>query len=264
MKLFKKYEKENLSHPIFLKLVKKWDAFLKKIKLDFGNTLTKTEQELKEDLKNNNQNTSILLNKLYDKTKRLYHFKQMIDQDFEKLFLKEKSIDINSKKIETQRNKAILISEFILEKIKHIECIYKGKIVEDYYHNTVFSDNLDAQKINELISYKNTSSSSLILNLEKNTKTQKAINFYWAIDCIAKYKALEEWESLQKLKNELESKHPLSHESFKKIERVKRNYWTKYFLEITKFLPQYTELIDYEVDVKMKSFYQKRKTLLNF
>ena len=51
---------------------------------------------------------------------------------------------------------------------------------------------------------------------------------------------------------------------YKKREEALRVFWLKYFKERSVLLPEYSETIEHDINVKMKWFYEERKRELNF
>jgi len=104
------------------------------------------------------------------------------------------------------------------------------------------------------------------------TPSDKILAIRWVVDNIAKYKVIDRWDAMQKARenyHKLRSWSPgedmTKHKAaLKAREETERAFWTGFFTERAAYLPQYKETIAYDTDVKMKFFYEERKSGFGF
>ena len=274
-------KKQEIENPEFLKLVKKWDTFLNKMETRFNESLINAKEALLENLEESNYDINPTLTAWQSIKSQLMAMGDKIDTTFDERVLPQM---LNYKEhynlLDEAAKGRFLREGVIFPKIERFEIEIEGEISNRFYHHAVnfLNENFNCTQCSARIEVRKDIFHAHYITCDYcntvNTFTpnDKISQIRWVVDNIAKLKALNEWDKMKNVEKEFSNLRPPSKKqdntfyikAFEKREKTLRAFWTKYFTERSTFLPEYTETIEYDTDVKMKWFYKERKYELGF
>lgn len=271
-------EKDDLE---FVALVEKWDVFLAKIENRFNESLEHAEEALLENLEESNYDLTPTMVAWSSIKSQLMDLGNKINTTFdEKVLPKMLAYKEHYDLLDESAKGTYLRESVIHSKIDRFEIEIEGKISTLFYNHAVKGLNKDfncsqcsgAIEVRKDIFHSHYVTCSYCNTVNTFTPNDKISAIRWVVDNIAKYKAIIEWDLMEKARDQFKKIRP-PHENqdkteyinaFKKREETERVFWTKYFTERSEYLPKYKEAISFDVDHKMKHFYEERKRDLNF
>lgn len=277
----KKEDKPEEEHPEFLVLVEKWDTFLEKINTRFEESIEYAEEAVMENLVESDFDILPTTRAWQGMKSQLMGISEKIDKTFDEKVKPQMQVYKEEWELLDQDKKGIVLRESIYTRIERNERLIEGKVAQKFYDHAIqllnndfnctqCSAKLEVKKDLFRSHYVSCNYCNTVNTFTPNTKIAEIRGF--AVDNIAKYKAMQEWDNYIKAQSTFHEIRPPSENDdrttyitgFKKREDTERNYWTKYFTERSALLPEYEETIEHDVNVKMKHFYEERKRELNF
>lgn len=283
MGLFNRTKKETAQqeNPEFLALVEKWDSFLEKIKTRYFESLVNAEEALMDNLEESNYDLNPTLRAWQGIKSQLMSLGDKAETTFdEKVKPQMLAYHENYELLDQDAKATYLREKIILNGIERFEIVLEGKVATKFYNHAIAFLNKDFNctqcsaklEVNKNIFHAHYVSCDYCNTVNTFTPNDKILQIRWVVDNMSKYKALNEWDEKRKAEmamNELRSwSKDMDIEPFKNalktLEDAKRSFWLKYFTERAKYLPEYNETIQHDIDVKMKWFYEKRKREYNY
>lgn len=277
----KKEEKPKAEHPEYLVLVEKWDTFLNKINTRFEESIGHAEEAVMDNLTESDFDILPTTRAWQSMRSQLMGMMEKIDETFDNKVKPQMQAYKEDWDLIDEGQKGTILSESIYERIERNERIIEGKVAQKFYDHAIqlLNKDFNCTQCNAKLEvkkdifrshYVSCNYCNTVNTFTPNTKIAEIRGF--AVDNIAKYKALEEWDAYKKAENEFsEIRNPHEDDDkteytagFKNREEKERIYWTTYFTERSALLPEYLETIEHDVAVKMKHFYEERKRELNF
>ncbi len=267
--------------PEFLQLVNKWDSFLARMEQRFEESLINAEQALLENLDESNYDMASTLQAWSGIKSQILKLADKIETTFDEKVQPQMLAYKEQWELIEESQKGILLGESFSQKITRFEIVLEGKISQQFYDHAIKLLNKEfnctqcgAQlEINKDIfrshfvscDYCNT-----VNTFKANSKIAEIKGF--AIDNIARYTCLPEWDQLEKTRKALseitdrdaENNKNRYIESFNKLEAAEKNYWSLFFTERANHLPEYKKTIEHDIAVKMKFFYEERQRKLGY
>jgi hypothetical protein len=270
-----------VEHPEFIKLVEKWDLFLSKMETRFNESLINAEEALLDNLVESNYDIAPTMTAWFSIKSQLTGLGNKIDTTFDEK-VKPQMLEYKEhyELLDEAAKATYLREKIIFKQIDRFEIVLEGKISSRFYNHAVKHLNEDFHctqcsakiEVRKDIFHAHYVSCDYCNTVNTFTPNDKIAQIRWVVDNIAKYKALTEWDLMEKAREEFKSIRP-PHKNqdnteyitaYKKREDTERVFWLKYFLERSEYLPDYKETIEHDVDNKMKWFYEERKRDLNF
>ncbi|HHH49632.1 MAG TPA: hypothetical protein ENK52_01490 [Saprospiraceae bacterium] len=275
----KKQEKQD--HPEFLKLVEKWDAFLYKMETRFKESLVNAKEALFENLEESDYDINPTMLAWQGIKSQLMAMSDKVDATFDDKVLPQMlEYKEHYELLDEGAKGTHLREDIIFKQIDRFEIELEGEISTRFYNHAVSFLNGDFRctqcggkiEVRKDIFHSHYVSCDYCNTVNTFTPSDKIAQIRWVVDNIAKLKALNEWEAMQNAENEFGDLQPPSEgqdnrayvKAFEKREQTTRTFWKKYFTERAVYLPEYTETIEHDTDVKMKWFYEERKRELGF
>jgi len=275
-----KKEEEKLQNPEFLELVTKWEGFLTKMETRFTESLVNAEEAVMDSLDDSDYDLTPTLRIWQGIKTQLQGLRTKIDETFDDT-VKPKMLEyIKEWEVIDEDQKGVKLGESMLDRIDRFEIIIEGKVSQKFYDHAIKFLNEDflCTQCNGKLDVKKDIFRSHYVSCEycntANTFTpnSKIVAIRWIADNIAKYKAIAEWDTMKKAKedfNEIRCPHEDQDKTeyeagFKHRENTEREFWTKYFTERAEIIAEYKDTIEHDADVKMRWFYEERKRELNY
>ena len=277
----KKDDSPKEEHPEFLALVAKWDTFLAKINIRFEESIGHAEEAVMDNLVESDFDILPTTRAWQAMRSQLMGMMEKIEETFDEKVKPQMQEYKEDWDLIDECQKGTILGESIYDRIEQNERIIEGKVAQKFYDHAIqilnedfnctqCSAKIEVRKDIFRSQYVSCDYCNTVNTFTPNTKVAEIRGF--AIDNIAKYEAIEEWNLYRKAEKDFGKIRNPSQEDdkteyiagFKKREDSERTYWTKYFTERSVFLPEYIETIEHDVDVKMKHFYEERKRELNY
>ncbi len=276
-----KKEQEQVENPEFLKLVAKWDVFLEKMETRFNESLVNAKEALLENLEESNYDINPTMTAWHGIKSQLMAMGNKVDTTFdEKVLPQMKAYKEHYDLLDEAAKGRHLREGVIFPKIDRFEIEMEGEVSQRFYNHAIqfLNENFNCTQCSAKIEVRKDIFRAHYVTCDYcntvNTFTpnDKISQIRWIVDNIAKLKALNEWDAMQKAEKEFSDLRPPREgqdnafyiAAFEKREKTSRAYWTKYFTERAVYLPEYAETIEHDTDVKMKWFYEERKRELGF
>lgn len=276
----KKEEKVETQHPEFLKLVEKWESFLGKMEIRFNESLVNAEEALLDNLVESNYDINPTMIAWSGIKSQLQGLRTKIDTTFNERVSPQMLEYIERWDLIDEDQKGVRLGEGFLDKIERFEITLEGKIAKRFYNHAVkhLNENFKCTQcsakieVNKKVFHTHYVSCDYCNTVNTFTPNNKITQIRWAVDNIAKFNVITEWDTMTKAQRDFHDIRPPSEDqdkteyikAYKNREDTERLFWTKYFTERSEFLPDYKETIEYDVDNKMKWFYEERQRELNF
>lgn len=276
----KKEESKKTEQPEFLALVEKWENFLGKIETRFNESLVNAEEAIMGNLDESDYDLTPTLRAWQGIKSSLQDLSSKIETTFEEKVSEQMLEYIERYDLIDQSQKGVRLGEGIWDKIERFEIVLEGKVSVKFYEHAIEHLNEDFHctqcnaklEVRKDIFRPHYVSCDYCNTANTFTPNDKIVQIRWVSDNIAKYRALAEWDLMEKAENEFkEFRSPSEGDDlteytkvYKKREEALRVFWLKYFTERSVLLPEYSETIEHDINVKMKWFYEERKRELNF
>lgn len=276
----KKEESKKTEQPKFLALVEKWENFLGKIETRFNESLVNAEEAIMGNLDESDYDLTPTLRAWQGIKSSLQDLSSKIETTFEEKVSEQMLEYIERYDLIDQSQKGVRLGEGIWDKIERFEIVLEGKVSVKFYEHAIehLNEDFHCTQCNAKLEVRKDIFRSHYVSCDycntANTFTpnDKIVQIRWVSDNIAKYRALAEWDLMEKAENEFkEFRSPSEGDDlteytkvYKKREEALRVFWLKYFTERSVLLPEYSETIEHDINVKMKWFYEERKRELNF
>ncbi len=274
-------ESPKTENPEFLKLVEKWDVFLDKMKTRFFESLVNAEEALLDNLEESNYDINPTMVAWQGIKSQLMDLGNKVDTTFDEKVLPQMLQYKEHHALLDERTKGTYLREkIIFDKLERFEIVLEGKVSSKFYNHAVTFLNEDFNctqcsaklEVRKDIFHAHYVSCEYCNTVNTFTPNDKITAIRWVVHNIAKYKVINDWDTMQKARekyNELRSwgegedmtKHKIA---LKEREETERTFWTNYFTERSKYLPQYAETIAHDTAIKMKDFYEERKRNFGF
>lgn len=277
----KKERKKEQDTPEFIALVKKWDDFLAKIEARFNESLVNAEEAILDNLDASNYDIGPTLQAWRGIKSQLMDLGDKVDSTFDDKVLPQMLELKKHYDLLDEKGKGTHLRENIIyKKLRRFEIVIEGKVSTQFYNHAVKFLNKDFKctqcsaklEVRQDVFHSHYVSCDYCNTVNTFTPNDKITQIRWVVDNIARYNAIEEWDTMKKAKNDFRDLRPPDDDQdkaeyiagYKKREDTERAFWIKYFLNRSEFLPQYKETIEFDVGVKMEWFYEERKRELNF
>ncbi|WP_298781846.1 hypothetical protein [uncultured Polaribacter sp.] len=283
--LFKKNKDEEIKQPKeehqeFIVLSKKWDVFLDKINTRFEESIGYAEEAIMENLVESDFDIHPTTRAWHGMKSQLMSMMNKIDTTFDEKVKPQMLAYKEDWELIDEGQKGTILRESIYERIERYEIFIEGKIAKKFYDHAIqllnhdfnctqCSAKIEVRKDIFRSHYVSCDYCNTVNTFTPNTKIAEIRGF--AIDNIAKYNAIQEWDEYKKAQNAFNQIRPPSKNEdktkyitgFIEREETEKAFWLKYFVERSILLPEYKDTIDHDVNVKMKHFYEERKRKLN-
>jgi len=281
MGFFSKKKSETKQLPEeYLILIKKWDAFLDKIKIRFEESLINAEEAILDNLNESDYDLAPTLQAWSGIKSQLSGLSNKIDQTYDDTVLPQMLNYVAHYGTIDQSIKGSNLRSSIYQKIERFEIVIEGKVSQKFYNHAIKELDIDfhctqcSAKLNlrKDVFHSHYVSCEYCNTVNTFTPNDKIASIRWVVDNIAKYRVIAVWDLMIQAKDDFDEIRP-PHEgqdktvyinAFKKREETERQFWTNYFLTRSEYLPMYKETIEHDVDNKMKWFYEERKRELDF
>ena len=274
-------KKENTENPEFLKLIEKWDLFLNKMETRFNESLVNAKEALLDNLEESDYDINPTLTAWHGIKAQLMDLGNKVDTTFdEKVLPQMKEYKEHYDLLDEAAKGRHLREQVIFKKIERFEVEIEGEISMRFYNHAVNFLNEDFNctqcsakiEVRKDIFHAHYVTCDYCNTVNTFTPNDKISQIRWVVDNIAKLKALNKWDEMTNAENEFGNLRPPNEgqdntfyiKAFEKREKTSREFWTKYFTERAVYLPEYSETIEHDTDVKMKWFYEERKRELGF
>ncbi len=278
-----KNKKENDSehtHPEYIQLIDKWDAFLSKIETRFSEMLVNAEEALLENLVESNYDINPTLRAWSGIKSQLMALADKIDETFEHKVEPQMLEYAKSWVVIDQDNKGTQLRESIFSRLERFQIILEGKISERFYEHAYhfLNENFNCTQCGATLDIKKEIFRSHYVSchycntVNTFTPNDKISQIRWIADNIARYRAISEWDQMKKSEADYhdipcKAEHEDQGENiaaFEEREKKERAFWNRYFEERSSILPEHKESLDHDVEVKMSYLYEERKREFNF
>jgi len=277
----KEKKQETAEHPEFIKLVERWDTFLSKMETRFNESLIQAKEALLDNLEESNYDIHPTLTAWHGIKAQLMAMGNKINTTYDEKVLPQMLNHKEHYQLLDQAAKGTYLREQVIHtKIERFEIEIEGEISIRFYNHAVHFLNKSFKctqcgakiEVRKDIFHAHYVTCDYCNTVNTFTPNDKITQIRWIVDNIAKYKALNEWDAMQKTENELMNMCPphkgqdntAYKNAFEKREKATRTFWTKYFTERAEYLPEYADTIEHDVEVKMKWFYEERKRELGY
>ncbi len=277
----KKQEKKAEDQAEFIELVKRWDAFLINIEGRFEDLLSHAESAVMDNLVTSNFDILPTTRAWNGIKSQLMGLMQKIEDTFDDNVKPKMQAFKEDYDLIDESKKGTRLAESIYHRINRCEIELEGKLALKFYDHAIqfLNEDFNCSQCGGKVNARNDLFRSHYLSCDycntvntftPNSKVNEIQGF--AIDNIAKYKAIQEWEEMEKaeqLFGEIRCPHGTEDKTnyingFKRREETLRTYWNKYYNERSQLLPETKASIESDVENKMKHFYSERKRELNF
>lgn len=279
--LFNKEEESKKENPEFLKLVEKWDNFLSKMETRFNKSLVNAKEALLDSLEDSNYDINPTMTAWYSIKQQLMALGTKVMTTFDEkvkpqMLAYKEHYEILDESAKVTR----LREDIIFKKIDLFEIEIEGEVSQRFYNHAIkfLNEDFNCTQCNAKLEVRKDIFRSHYVSCDYcntvNTFTpnDKISQIRWVVEDIVKYNIIPEWKALEKAeenykdlrswsKGEDISQHKVR---MKNWEDVLKTYWTKYFTLRCAYLPEYTATIAHDTDIKMRWFYEKRKSDLNY
>ncbi len=271
---------ENNEHPEYVELVKKWDAFLAKIKTRFEESLVNAKEALLDNLVESNYDMVSSMQAWSGIKSQLQSLSDKIENTFENTVKPQMLAFKEEWEILDEAQKGIEMGEFFYDKINRYQVLLEGNIAQRFYNHAIAFLNDDFKctqcgaklEIKKDIFRSHYVSCNYCNTVNTFTPNDKIAQIRWVVDKIVELKCIDErdekdaaYKDLNNLKDLAEGEDTTETvNAFNKCEDAEKKYWSKYFKERYTFLPEYEETYEHDINIKMRYFYEYRKRKLGF
>lgn len=272
-------EKSKEEAPEFLVLVEKWDAFLTKMDTRFEESIGHAEAAIMENLVESDFDILPTVRSWQAIKTQLMGLTDKIDSTFENKVKPQMKAYKEDWDLIDENQKGVQLTESIYDRLERYERQIEGRVSQKFYDHAIqllnedfnctqCSAKLEVKKDIFRSHYVSCDYCNSVNTFTPNSKISEIKGF--AIDNIAKYKALNEWDFYKKSLSEFHKIRPPRQDEdkleyiagFKKRAVAERAYWERYFTERSLLLPEYKESIAHDVNMKMEYFHQEEKRAL--
>lgn len=277
----KKEEKIDPEEEKFQELSKKWDGFLSKIEVRFEESLEQTEEAVLEGLEDTDYDINATNRAWHAMKHKLMELTDKIDNTFEEK-VKPQMLEVKeSWDLVDEDRKGSYLQSSILKRIDRHEVVVSGKFSQKFFDHAVLllnddfnctqcAGDIEIKKDIFRTHYVSCDYCNTVNTFEPNSKVSEIRHA--AVDNMARYNAINEWDDLTKAVNDLrETEKPFEGEDFTAYKAAFDNrevyeklYWDKFLKEKISIMPEHEETFDTDYEHKMMMFYQDRKRELNY
>ncbi len=264
----------------YLFVVDRWDQFLQKIIQRFEQALLQAEEVLLTNINQSDKDLDTTMQAWQGIKSQLMDLVNKTDVVFEEQVKPEMLQYVEHWQIIDQSVKGSDIRNDLYRKIDRFQIEIEGKIAEAFYQHTIQELDKDFYctqcgaelQVRKDIFRTHYVGCSYCETVNTFTPNEQVLQLRWVVERIAKYKALPQWEAMQSvIEAQKQLPSPRTGEEkekniklFNKREKAERTFWTTYYTIRSQYLPEYKDTIAYDVDVKMRWFYDERKRVLDY
>lgn len=276
--------KEERENPEFVKLVERWEAFLKKIETRFNESLEHAEVALLDNLEESNYDINPTLQAWHGIKSELKGLIDKIDETYENKVEPEMLEYIEYEADLEEGNKGRVLDEKLSQRIERFEFEIEGKVSLEFYNHAIqlldetFTCTQCGGKLElkEGIFRTHYVDCQFCNTVNTFTPNDKIAQISWVTNNIAKYKTLPQWDTMKAALyeyHEMPSYTPDDDElddletykkAMEKREQTEKTFWTAYLEERIKIQPEFKETFEQDLEGKMRFFYQERQRDFNY
>jgi len=275
----KKEETSKDENPEFLALVTRWDNYLAKIEARFYEALEQGEEAVMENFHNNNLDIDTASTAITGIVKQVDNLIENIDDTYDNKVLPSFLEYKEQWQLKAEYRKGVSLASRLHSELKDFDTIVYGKMAEEFFIHTIKKLDKDVKctqcnasiTINKEIlhaqyitcDYCNTVN-TFIPSDDISMESRRAIT------AIAAYKTIKEHQAVESIKRKIQSFNKRKEresiiKAFEERERLELDYWTKFYTEYYKMLPEFEKDLESSVQQKMKHyFYDDRMRALKF